>query len=95
MKKWISSFSCRTLQICGFLKDGATEVWNQAQDVPYAYKGNQWVGYDNIKSFQIKVAHKHRILVFVFISGAKSLWLWWITYRLEMPPNPQTCQSLY
>ena len=43
------------LQICGFLKDGATEVWNQAQDVPYAYKGNQWVGYDNEKSFQIKV----------------------------------------
>ncbi|KAF0035710.1 hypothetical protein F2P81_011022 [Scophthalmus maximus] len=42
-------------EICGFLKDGATEVWNQAQDVPYAYKGNQWVGYDDIKSFQIKV----------------------------------------
>uniref|UniRef100_A0A3B4YN23 Acidic mammalian chitinase n=1 Tax=Seriola lalandi dorsalis TaxID=1841481 RepID=A0A3B4YN23_SERLL len=42
-------------EICGFLKDGATQVWNQAQDVPYAYKGNQWVGYDNIKSFQIKV----------------------------------------
>ncbi|XP_071750680.2 acidic mammalian chitinase-like [Centroberyx gerrardi] len=42
-------------EICGFLKDGATEVWNQAQDVPYAYKGNQWVGYDNMKSFQIKV----------------------------------------
>ncbi|XP_056128988.1 acidic mammalian chitinase-like [Lampris incognitus] len=41
-------------EICGFLKDGATEVWNQVQDVPYAYKGNQWVGYDNIKSFQIK-----------------------------------------
>lgn len=44
------------LQICGFLKDGATEVWNSAQDVPYAYKGNQWVGYDNIKSFGIKVS---------------------------------------
>ncbi|XP_051280718.1 acidic mammalian chitinase-like [Dicentrarchus labrax] len=42
-------------EICGFLKDGATEVWNQAQDVPYAYKGNQWVGYDNPKSFQLKV----------------------------------------
>ncbi|KAM3871846.1 acidic mammalian chitinase-like [Diretmus argenteus] len=41
-------------EICGFL-EGATEVWNQAQEVPYAYKGNQWVGYDNIKSFQIKV----------------------------------------
>uniref|UniRef100_A0A3B5ASI8 GH18 domain-containing protein n=1 Tax=Stegastes partitus TaxID=144197 RepID=A0A3B5ASI8_9TELE len=31
------------------------ELWKQAQDVPYAYKGNQWVGCDNIKSFQIKV----------------------------------------
>ncbi|CAB1414646.1 unnamed protein product [Pleuronectes platessa] len=41
-------------EICGFLS-GATELWNQAQDVPYAYKGNQWVGYDNMKSFQIKV----------------------------------------
>ncbi|KAK2851715.1 hypothetical protein Q5P01_007991 [Channa striata] len=41
-------------EICGFLQNGATEVWNQVQDVPYAYKGNQWVGYDNIRSFQIK-----------------------------------------
>ncbi|XP_023649369.1 acidic mammalian chitinase-like isoform X2 [Paramormyrops kingsleyae] len=41
-------------EICGFL-DGATEVWNTEQNVPYAYKGNQWVGYDNLKSFQIKV----------------------------------------
>ncbi|KAL4645983.1 acidic mammalian chitinase-like isoform X2 [Arapaima gigas] len=41
-------------EICGFL-EGATEVWNTQQDVPYAYKGNQWVGYDNIKSFGIKV----------------------------------------
>ncbi|XP_028849103.1 acidic mammalian chitinase-like isoform X2 [Denticeps clupeoides] len=42
-------------EICGFLSGGATEVWNSAQDVPYAYQGNQWVGYDNIKSFGIKV----------------------------------------
>uniref|UniRef100_A0A8C9S1U3 Acidic mammalian chitinase n=1 Tax=Scleropages formosus TaxID=113540 RepID=A0A8C9S1U3_SCLFO len=41
-------------EICGFL-EGATEVWNAQQDVPYAYKGNQWVGYDNVKSFGIKV----------------------------------------
>ena len=41
-------------QICGFL-NGATMVWNQPQDVPYAYKGNQWVGYDDPKSFEIKV----------------------------------------
>ncbi|KAJ8371376.1 hypothetical protein SKAU_G00114040 [Synaphobranchus kaupii] len=44
--------SCR--EICGFL-EGATEVWNTPQDTPYAYKGTQWVGYDNVKSFKLKV----------------------------------------
>ncbi|KAM7053744.1 acidic mammalian chitinase [Molossus nigricans] len=41
-------------EICTFLKNGATEVWEAAQDVPYAYKGNEWLGYDNTKSFKIK-----------------------------------------
>ncbi|XP_044531898.1 acidic mammalian chitinase-like [Gracilinanus agilis] len=41
-------------EICPFLKNGATEVWEAAEDVPYAYKGNEWVGYDNPRSFQIK-----------------------------------------
>ncbi|CAH6934233.1 Chil6 [Phodopus roborovskii] len=41
-------------EICTFLKSGATQVWNAAQQVPYAYHGNEWVGYDNIKSFHIK-----------------------------------------
>ncbi|MBN3312437.1 CHIA chitinase, partial [Atractosteus spatula] len=40
-------------EICGFL-EGATFVWNEVQDVPYAYKGTQWVGFDNIRSFGIK-----------------------------------------
>lgn len=42
-------------QICTLLNSGATQVWDAPQDVPYAYKGNEWVGYDNIKSFNIKV----------------------------------------
>ncbi|NXH21869.1 CHIA chitinase, partial [Bucco capensis] len=42
-------------EICTFLDNGATEAWDTPQDVPYAYKGNEWVGYDNIKSFNIKV----------------------------------------
>lgn len=42
-------------KICTFLNNGATQVWNVAQQVPYAYHGNEWVGYDNIKSFHIKV----------------------------------------
>uniref|UniRef100_A0ABM5GDQ3 chitinase n=1 Tax=Pogona vitticeps TaxID=103695 RepID=A0ABM5GDQ3_9SAUR len=40
-------------EICTFL-NGATEVWDTPQDVPYAYKGNEWLGYDNLKSFNIK-----------------------------------------
>ncbi|KAM9690659.1 acidic mammalian chitinase [Dama dama] len=41
-------------EICTFLKDGATEVWDDSQEVPYAYKGTEWVGYDNVNSFRIK-----------------------------------------
>uniref|UniRef100_A0A8D2BBP7 Acidic mammalian chitinase n=1 Tax=Sus scrofa TaxID=9823 RepID=A0A8D2BBP7_PIG len=41
-------------EICTFLKNGATQAWDAPQDVPYAYKGNEWVGYDNVKSFNIK-----------------------------------------
>ncbi|KAM6237056.1 LOW QUALITY PROTEIN: acidic mammalian chitinase-like [Porphyrio hochstetteri] len=41
-------------EICTLLNSGATEVWD-APDVPYAYKGKEWVGYDNIKSFNIKI----------------------------------------
>lgn len=43
------------LKICAFLKDGATEAWDDSQNVPYAYKGTEWVGYDNVNSFRIKV----------------------------------------
>uniref|UniRef100_A0A668AYC1 Acidic mammalian chitinase n=1 Tax=Myripristis murdjan TaxID=586833 RepID=A0A668AYC1_9TELE len=42
-------------EICTFLKQGATQAWDSAQDVPYAYKDGTWVGYDNVKSFQIKI----------------------------------------
>ncbi|KAM6370372.1 acidic mammalian chitinase-like isoform 2-T2 [Pluvialis apricaria] len=42
-------------EICTFLDSGATQAWDTPQDVPYAYKGSEWVGYDNIKSFNIKV----------------------------------------
>ncbi|NXJ79323.1 CHIA chitinase, partial [Trogon melanurus] len=42
-------------EICTFLNSGATQAWDSPQDVPYAYKGNEWVGYDNIKSFNLKI----------------------------------------
>ncbi|XP_073474009.1 acidic mammalian chitinase-like, partial [Aquarana catesbeiana] len=41
-------------EICTFLKNGATSQWSSAEDVPFAYQGNEWLGYDNQKSFQIK-----------------------------------------
>uniref|UniRef100_A0A8D0GNB6 GH18 domain-containing protein n=1 Tax=Sphenodon punctatus TaxID=8508 RepID=A0A8D0GNB6_SPHPU len=40
-------------EVCGFLK-GATTHWIEAQKVPYAVKDREWVGYDNLKSFEIK-----------------------------------------
>ncbi|XP_056128886.1 acidic mammalian chitinase-like [Lampris incognitus] len=43
-------------EICTFLKQGATQAWDAAQDVPYAFNSqNLWVGYDDIKSFKIKI----------------------------------------
>ncbi|KAM4612691.1 acidic mammalian chitinase-like [Polymixia lowei] len=43
-------------EICTFLKQGATQAWDSTQDVPYAFNSqNIWVGYDNVKSFQIKI----------------------------------------
>ncbi|XP_053560677.1 acidic mammalian chitinase [Bombina bombina] len=41
-------------EICSFLS-GATVVWMDDQKVPYAYKGNQWVGFDTKESFKYKV----------------------------------------
>ncbi|XP_052036875.1 chitinase-like protein 3 [Apodemus sylvaticus] len=41
-------------EICSFLKEGATEKWNANQEVPYAFKNLDWVGYDNVQSFKKK-----------------------------------------
>ncbi|XP_036623741.1 oviduct-specific glycoprotein-like [Trichosurus vulpecula] len=41
-------------EICTFLK-GATVKWITEQKVSYAYKKNDWVGYDDIYSFVYKV----------------------------------------
>lgn len=34
---------------------GWTTVWDDEQQVPYAYKGNLWVGYDDTRAFAAKV----------------------------------------
>ncbi|XP_028590006.2 chitinase-3-like protein 1 [Podarcis muralis] len=43
-------------EICGF-NSGAKKEWIQEQKVPYSYKGNQWVGYEDVTSVQIKVQY--------------------------------------
>ncbi|KAA0706903.1 Acidic mammalian chitinase [Triplophysa tibetana] len=43
-------------EICTFLK-GATTQWIDDQKVPYATKGNEWVGFDNKMSYETKVQY--------------------------------------
>jgi len=42
-------------EICLSNKKGWSEVFVPKLESPYSYSGNQWVGYDNIKSIGIKV----------------------------------------
>ncbi|XP_076075265.1 putative chitinase 10 isoform X1 [Mytilus galloprovincialis] len=44
-------------EVCENLANGWTRVWNDEQKVPYAYKGDQWVGYDDLESIQIKAEY--------------------------------------
>lgn len=42
-------------EICDLLRTGATLVWDNEQMVPYAYKDDQWVGFDDQRSLKLKV----------------------------------------
>ncbi|CAH1256761.1 CHIA, partial [Branchiostoma lanceolatum] len=42
-------------EICTMLRGGATRVFDAEQKAPYAYSGNQWVGYDDEESITEKV----------------------------------------
>lgn len=42
-------------EVCEMLKREATLVWDNEQMIPYAYKGDQWVGFDDPRSFKTKV----------------------------------------
>lgn len=45
-------------EICEFIKTGSwTQVWDDKQKVPYAYRGDQWIGFDNPKSVGIKTKY--------------------------------------
>ncbi|XP_070758922.1 chitinase-3-like protein 1 [Enoplosus armatus] len=43
-------------ETCSFLK-GSSVQWIDGQKVPYAVKGNQWVGFDNQRSYDAKVEY--------------------------------------
>ena len=42
-------------QICDFILRGAKSFWIEDQQVPFAVLDDQWVGYDDDKSVQLKV----------------------------------------
>lgn len=43
-------------EICDFLHgDNTTLVWDNEQQVPFAYHGDQWVGFDDERSLKTKV----------------------------------------
>merc|ERR1719447_2529375 len=59
-------------EICEKLRSGEfTEYWDEEGKVPYAYGGDQWVGYDNIDSIQYKV----RLAQHYNLGGI----MWWAT----------------
>lgn len=46
-----------SFQVCDFLKkDNTTLVWDNEQQVPFAYKDDQWVGFDDERSLKMKVS---------------------------------------
>lgn len=38
---------------------GWTVVWDNEQQVPHAYKGDQWIGYDDPAAIALKVANSN------------------------------------
>nr|XP_022907377.1 acidic mammalian chitinase-like [Onthophagus taurus] len=44
-------------EICENILNGWTRSWDDTQLVPYAFNGNQWVGYDDVKSLQLKAEY--------------------------------------
>uniref|UniRef100_A0A182PEJ9 Chitinase n=1 Tax=Anopheles epiroticus TaxID=199890 RepID=A0A182PEJ9_9DIPT len=50
------------LEICEKLNAGGyTKAFSSVQQVPYAYRGNQWISYDDVNSIAIKVQYAKRM----------------------------------
>lgn len=56
---------CSVFQICAYLATGDWKVVhpNKSAMGPYAYRGNQWIGYDDAESVKLKV--KCRLYEFI------------------------------
>ncbi|XP_055374396.1 chitinase-3-like protein 1 [Condylostylus longicornis] len=96
-------------EICdNFKTQSWTQVWESTQQVPYAFNGNQWVGYDDVKSIELKTryANKYKlggIMVwsletddFNGVCGEKYPLMKAINRVLgdgSIPPNPPTTQA--
>ncbi|OWF51744.1 chitinase 3 [Mizuhopecten yessoensis] len=45
-------------EICDRIENGGwTKIWHNEHQVPYAYSGSQWVGFDDVQSFTIKAEY--------------------------------------
>ncbi|XP_011503350.1 PREDICTED: acidic mammalian chitinase [Ceratosolen solmsi marchali] len=71
-------------QVCLFLKNGAVRVFVNDSHVPYAYKDNEWISYDDISSISSKAK-------WIKTNGFKGA----MVYSLNMDDWNSTCSSNY
>jgi chitinase len=58
--------------VCDFLQeDNTTLVWDNEQQVPFAYRDDQWVGFDDERSLRTKV-NQRELFIVVFFNDLKS-----------------------
>jgi chitinase len=53
-------------EICYLVKNEGYSVSTQPEMGPYAFKGNQWVGYDDVDMIKKKVDYSFRLISFCF-----------------------------
>lgn len=54
-------------EICEFLReDNTTLVWDNEQMVPFAYRDDQWVGFDDERSLKTKVIIEIELIILSF-----------------------------
>lgn len=70
-------------EVCELLKSQATLVWDNEQMIPYAYKGDQWVGFDDPRSFKMKVQWLKQ-------NGYSGIMIW----SVDMDDFAGTCMGL-